>query len=113
MNLQKQLEASFPPIKVPIILEEPEPTRDEEVVEEYMVESILRRKKVGEQYLWQVKWQGYDDTSWEPESCFISEDGTRNDIWDKYEQHHPKKRGSTTRLTSVSKRKKLKKFLNE
>ena len=109
MNLQKQLEASFTPIKVPIILEEPEPTRDEEVVEEYMVESILRRKKVGEQYLWQVKWQGYDDTSWEPESCFISEDGTRNDIWDKYEQFHPKKRGSTTRLTSVSKRKKLNK----
>ncbi|CAH0514481.1 unnamed protein product [Peronospora belbahrii] len=51
--------------------EEPNEMFDTDDPDVYEVETILRKKKgekYGEQDLYEVKWEGYDETTWEPAS---------------------------------------------
>ena len=57
-----------------IIIEEPAGEN------EFTVGAIMKRKSVKGVLLWQVKWQGYDDLTWEPEQSFIDTDGRKNDV---------------------------------
>ena len=66
----------------------------EETRPEFIVASILSRKldKNSKEMLWRVCWEGYPDKTWEPRSSFVSEDGSINDVWSKYEDLHPHRR---------------------
>jgi len=49
---------------------------------EYFVEKILDHKKKGGQILYEVKWEGYTDTTWEPEQNLNEQ--TKNQYWAKH-----------------------------
>lgn len=63
---------------------------------EFVVGAILRRKfsAKDKNYFWLVEWEGYGEehNSWEPESVFISQDRTVNDIWKVFEETHPRRK---------------------
>ena len=84
---------TFAPVK--ISLPEVQETENEP---EFQVEKILKRKFFANEkrYKWFVKWEGFNsaNNSWEPEECFISEDGTKNDIWKAFESIHVRKKRS-------------------
>lgn len=87
---------------------------DNEHHSEFIVAAITARKydKKKQKYFWRVTWKGYPDKTWEGSESFISDDGTENDVWRKYEDLHPRKqeenvRPPTKRASPAKKKKKL------
>ena len=54
---------------------------------ELEVQEILEKRYVSKEksYLWKVRWSD-GDTTWEPKSSFVDDDGTINEVWAEYEQ---------------------------
>ena len=89
-NLSARNNADFAHLKEQRLDTIPDQTHSREI-EEFVVEAIVKRKRAGKEFRWLVKWEGYEEASWEPESCFIDDDGGMNDIWQKFEEFHPRK----------------------
>jgi len=65
---------------------------------EFEVEAIVKRRTTSDRHSgevrdeWLTKWKGWPKQTWEPKQCFVSEDGTVNDIWEHFENSHKRKR---------------------
>lgn len=54
--------------------------------DEFVVEKILSEKRERGVRLFETKWVDWDETSWEPKECFVSETGEVNNVFLEWEQ---------------------------